>query len=133
MKFFSGLANYSSSLTLSKLRTQYDRIKSHFIGAAREWLPELFGIRGETDQQRLACVESVLKDNRYLLPEDERREGGVSPGLFHHTMRVYANAALAATILSEPGDCEVYIRKVLPEVVHAWEICGRFLQFHGVG
>ena len=62
-----------------KMRAQMDRVRSHFIMAVRDNTAELYGLnRCATDEERLQVVRELLEGNKYLFPEAERKEGGVS-------------------------------------------------------
>ena len=62
-----------------KVRAQLDRIRSHFIAAVRDNTAELYGLNGcATDEERLEKALDLLEGNKYVLPEQERKEGGVS-------------------------------------------------------
>lgn len=61
-----------------KVRAQLDRIRSHFIAAVRDNTAELYGLNGcTTDEERFEKASDLLEGNKYVLPEQERKEGGV--------------------------------------------------------
>lgn len=66
-------------LNWPKVRAQLDRIKSHFILAVRSNIAELYGLnRCANDEERLEKVKDILEGDKYVFPEQERNEGGVS-------------------------------------------------------
>jgi hypothetical protein len=70
-----------SLLNCHQVRAQLDRVKSHFIAAARDNVAELYGLNCcETDAERLSCVDALLADDKYLFPVAER-DGGVKTTL----------------------------------------------------
>jgi hypothetical protein len=56
-----------------------DRIRSHFIMAIRDNTAELYGLNQyATDEERLQAVQGLLVGDRYVFPEQDRKDNGVS-------------------------------------------------------
>jgi len=61
-----------------QVRTQVDKVKSHFIQSARENIAELYDLhRFESNAEHLEFIDSLLADDEYLFPLADRVEGGV--------------------------------------------------------
>jgi hypothetical protein len=61
-----------------QIRAQVEKVKSHFIQSAREHIEELYGLHlFESDAEHLQFIDSLLADNKYLLPVAGHVEGAV--------------------------------------------------------
>jgi lipoate-protein ligase A len=61
-----------------QVQAQVNKVKSHFIQSARDHIEELHDLhRFESDAERSEFIDSLLADNKYLIPVAERVEGGV--------------------------------------------------------
>jgi len=61
-----------------QVRTQVDKVKSHFIQSARDNIAELYDLHCfESNAECLEFIDSLLADNKYLFPLAEGVEGGV--------------------------------------------------------
>jgi len=55
-----------------------DKVKSDFIQSARDNIAEVYDLqRFESDPEPLEFIDSILADNKYLIPVAECVEGGV--------------------------------------------------------
>jgi len=79
----SGMLKQQPTLVIThsnryQVRAQVANIISHFIQSARDNLAELCDLhRFESDAECLEFLDSLLADNRYLFPVQERVEDGV--------------------------------------------------------
>jgi len=61
-----------------QVRTQVEKVKSHFIQPARDNIAELYDLHHfECAAERLEFIDSLLADNKYLFPVAEHVEYGV--------------------------------------------------------
>jgi len=61
-----------------QVRTQVNKVKSHFIQSARDNIAELYDLhRLESAAEHLEFIDSLLADNKNLFRVAERVEGGV--------------------------------------------------------
>jgi len=61
-----------------QVRTQVDKVNSHFIQSARENIAALYDLpRFESAAERLEFIDSLLADNNSFFPVAECVEGGV--------------------------------------------------------
>jgi len=61
-----------------QVRTQVDKVVSHFVQTARDNIAELYDLHHfESNAERLEFIDSLLADNRNLFPLAECVEGGV--------------------------------------------------------
>jgi hypothetical protein len=97
-----------------QVRAQVDKVKSYFIQSARDNIAELYDLhRFESTAERLEFIESVLADNKYLLPNAERVEGGVrGPNLTQRESKA-ANEWLASTLFPGGSNPAVYLHQIL--------------------
>jgi len=52
-----------------QVRAQVNKVKSHFIQSARDNIAELYDLRRfESATERLEFIDSLLADNKYLVP-----------------------------------------------------------------
>jgi hypothetical protein len=94
------------------VRAQVDKVKSHFIQSARDNITGLYDIHCfESTAERLEFIESLLVDNKYLLPIAERVEGGVrGPNPTQRESKA-ANEWLASTLLPGRSNPAVYLHE----------------------
>jgi len=61
-----------------KVRAEVDMVKSNFIESVRDNIAELYDLHHfESAAERVEFIDSLLADNKYLVPVAERVEGGV--------------------------------------------------------
>jgi hypothetical protein len=97
-----------------QVRAQVDKVKSHFIQSVRDNIAELYDFhRFESATEHLEFIDSLLADNKYLVPVAERVEGGVR-GLNPTQRESKAdNQLLASTLLPGGGYPAVYLHQIL--------------------
>jgi len=93
-----------------QVHAQVDKVKSHFIQSARDNIAELYDLRHfESTAERFEFIDSLLADNKYLLPVAERVEGGVRrPNPMQRESKA-DNEWLASTLLSGGTNPAVYL------------------------
>jgi len=97
-----------------QVRAQVDKVKSHFIQSAREYIAERYDLhRFESAAERLEFIDSLLADNQYLFPIAERVEGGVCGPNPTQRKSKAANKWLASTLLPGGSNPAVYIHHIL--------------------
>jgi len=97
-----------------QVRTQVDKVKSHFIKSARENIAELYDLHCfESTAERLEFIDSLLAKNKYLVPIAERVEGGVrGPNPTQRESKA-ANEWPASTLLPGGSNPAVYLDQIL--------------------
>jgi len=97
-----------------QVRVQVDKLKSHFIQSARDNIAELCDLhRFESAAERLEFIDSLLPDNKYLVPVAERVEGGVrSPNPTQRESKA-ANKWPASSLLPVGSSPAVYLHQIL--------------------
>jgi len=97
-----------------QVRAQVDKVKSHFIQSARDNIVELYDLHYfESAAERLEFIDSLLADNKYLLPIAERVEGGVcGPNPTQREAKA-ANEWLASTLLPGGRNPGVYLHQIV--------------------
>jgi len=97
-----------------QVRSQLDKVKSHFIQSARDNIAELYDLhRFELAAERLEFIDSLLADNKYLLPVAEHVEGGVrGPNPTQRESKA-ANEWPASTLLPVGSNPAVYLHQIL--------------------
>jgi hypothetical protein len=84
------------------IRAQVDKVKSHLIQLARDYIAELYDLhRSESNAEHLEFIASLLADNKYLFPVAQCVEGGVRGPSPTHRVSKAANEWPASTLL--PG------------------------------
>ena len=93
---------------------QVDKVKSHFIQSARDNIAELYDLhRSESATEHLEFIDSLLADNKYLLPVAKHVEGGVrGPKPMQRQLKA-DNEWLASTLLPGRGNPAVYLHQNL--------------------
>jgi len=97
-----------------QVRTQVDKVKSHFIQSVRDKIAELYDLyRIESAAERLEFIDSLLADNKYLFPVAERVEGGVrSPNPTQRESKA-DDEWLASTVHPGGGNSADYLHQIL--------------------
>jgi len=97
-----------------QVRTQVDKVKSHFIQSARDKIAELYDLHCfESAAERLEFIDSLLADNKYLFPVAEGVEGGVrGPNPMQRESKA-ANEWPASTLLHAGSNPTVYLHQIL--------------------
>jgi len=97
-----------------QVRTQVDKVKSHYIQSARDNIAELYDLhRFESVAEHLDFIDSLLADNKYLFPVAECVEGGVrSPNPTQRESKA-ANKWPASTLLPVRSNPAVYLHQIL--------------------
>jgi len=97
-----------------QVRTQVNKVKSHFIQSVRDNIAELSDLhRFESTAERLEFIDSLLADNKYLFPVAERVEDGVrGPNPAQRESKA-DNEWLASTLLPGGGNPAVYLHQIL--------------------
>jgi hypothetical protein len=78
-----GMLNQRPTLDITcsnryQVQAQVDKVQSHFIQSARDNIAERYDLhRFESAAEHLGFIDSLLADNKYLLPIVERVEGGI--------------------------------------------------------
>ena len=96
-----------------QVRTQVDKVKSHYIQSVWDNIAELYDVdHFESATERLELIESVLADNKYLFPVAERVQGGVrGPNPTRRESKA-ENEWLASTVLPGGGNPAVYLPQI---------------------
>lgn len=106
---------YSLPMCL-KVKAQADRIRSHFIAAARVNTADLYDLnRCAADEERLQKVKDLLEGDKYCSPEAENGVGITFPGR-GSMMRVKDVRHEACSVVCGGIDRKLYIYKVSPSV-----------------
>jgi hypothetical protein len=97
-----------------QVRAQVDKVKSHFLQSARDNIAELYDLhRFESATERLEFIDSLLADNKYLVPIAERMDGGVrGPNPIQRESKA-ANKWLVSTLLPGGSNLVVYLHQIL--------------------
>jgi len=97
-----------------QVRTQVDKVKSHFIQSVRDNIAERYDLhRFESAAERLEFIDSLLADDKYRFPVAEPVEGGVrGPHPTQSESKAY-NEWLASTLLPGGGTHAVYLHQIL--------------------
>jgi len=100
-------------LNLYHVRAQVDKVKSHFIQSATDYIAELYDLhRFESATDHLEFIDSLLADNKYLFPVAERVEGGVrGPNPTQRESKA-ANEWPASTLLPGGSNPGVYLHQI---------------------
>jgi len=97
-----------------QVRAHVDKVKSHFIQSAWDNIAELYDLhRFESATERLEFIDSLLADNKYLLPVAERVEGAVrGPNPMQRELKA-DNEWPASTLLLGGSNPGVYLHQIL--------------------
>jgi len=97
-----------------QVRSQVDKVKSHFIQSARVNIAELYELhRVESAAECLVLIDSLQADNKYLFHIAEHVEGGVrGPNPTQRESKA-ANEWLASTSLDEGRNPAVDLHQIL--------------------
>jgi hypothetical protein len=100
--------------TRYKVRTQVDKVKSHFIPSVRDNISELYDLhRFESSEERFEFIDSHLAHNKYLFPVAEGLEVGVrGPNPTQRESKA-DNELLASTLLPGGSNPAVYLQQIL--------------------
>jgi hypothetical protein len=97
-----------------QVRAQVQKVKSHFIQSVRENIAELYDLHcSEFATECLEFIDSLLVDNKYLVPVAERVEGGVFGPNPMQRQSITANEWPASTLLSTRSNPIVYLHQTL--------------------
>jgi len=91
-----------------------DKVKSHFIQSARDNIADLYNLhRFESDAKRLKFIDSLLADNKYLVPVAGCVEGGVcGPNPMQRELKT-AKEWPTSTLLSGESNSAFYLHQLL--------------------
>jgi hypothetical protein len=96
------------------VRAQVDKVKSYFIQSARDNIAELYDLHHfESTAERLEFIDSLLADNKYLVPVAEHVEGGVRGPNPTQRKSKSANKWLESTILPGASNPVVFLHYLL--------------------
>jgi len=96
------------------VRAQFDRVKSHFIQSARDNIAELYDLHCfDSAAEYLEFNDSLLADNKYLLPVPEHVEGGVRSANSTPRESKDSNEWPASTLLPGGTNRRVYLHRIL--------------------
>jgi len=97
-----------------QVRAQVDKVKSHFIQSARDYIAELYDLHCfESNAEHLEYIDSLLADNKYLLPLAQGVEGGVRGPNPTQRVSKAANEWPASTLLPGGSNRVVYLDQIL--------------------
>jgi hypothetical protein len=97
-----------------QVRTQVDKIISHYIQSAGHNIAELYDLhRFESTAEPLEFIDSLLADNKYFFPVAEREEGSVCGPNPTQRESKPANKWLASTSLLGGSNPVVYLHQIL--------------------
>jgi hypothetical protein len=97
-----------------QVHTQLDKVESHFIHSAQDNLAELYEFHYiESAAERLEFIDSLLADNKYLIPVAERVEGDVCGQNPTQRESKAANEWPASTLLSVVSNPAGYLYQIL--------------------
>jgi len=103
---------------------QVNKVKSHFIQSATDNIAELYDFHCfESAAERLEFIDSLLADNKYLVPVAEHVEGGVrSPNPTQRESKA-DNEWLASTSLPGGSNPTVYLHQILSSGESPRQVC----------
>jgi len=97
-----------------QVRSQVDKVKSHFIQSARDNIAELYDLNCfESAAEHLEFIDSLLADNKCLFPVAEHVEGGVRGPNPKQRESKAANEWPASTSLPIGSNAVVYLHQIL--------------------
>jgi hypothetical protein len=97
-----------------QVHAQVDMVKSHFLLSARNHLAELCYLHHfESAAERLAFLDSLLAENKYVFPIAECVEGGVRAPYPTQGESKAANEWLAPTLHPGGSNRAVYLQQIL--------------------
>jgi hypothetical protein len=97
-----------------QVHTQLDKVESHFIQSARNNLAELYDLHYiESAAERLEFIDSLLADNKDLIPVAERVEGDVRGQNPTQRESKAANEWPVSTLLPVVSNPAVYLHQIL--------------------
>jgi hypothetical protein len=92
---------------------QVDKVRSHFIPSARDNIAEPYDVhRFESVTERVEFIDSLLVNNKYVLPIAERVEDGVSGPYPTQRESKAANERAASTLLPSGVNSSVYRHQI---------------------
>jgi hypothetical protein len=98
----------------NQVRTQVDKVKSHFIPSARDNIAELYDLHCfESAAEGLEFIDSLLADNKYRFPIAECVEGGVQGPNPTQRESIAANEWLVSSLLPGESNPAVYLHQIL--------------------
>jgi len=97
-----------------QVRAQADKVKSHFIQSARDSVAEHYNLHHfESDAEHLEFIDSLLADNKYLVPVAKHVEGGGhGPNPTQRELKA-TNEWPATTLLPGGSNPGVYLHQIL--------------------